>query len=86
VEIERKFLVDRRPSDIDLTSAALRQGYLVIGDDGEARIRDAGGAFTLTVKSRGSLSREEHEIPLSREQFGELWPATLWQARREDTA
>jgi CYTH domain-containing protein len=77
VEIERKFLVDRRPSDINLTSAALKQGYLVIGDDGEARIRDAGGAFTLTVKSRGSLSREEHEIPLSREQFDELWPATL---------
>jgi adenylate cyclase len=77
VEIERKFLVDRRPSDIGLTSAALRQGYLVIGDDGEARIRDAGGAYTLTVKSRGSLSREEHEIPLSREQFDELWPATL---------
>ena len=77
MEIERKFLVGQRPPDSGFTSAALRQGYLLIGDDGEVRIRDAGGAHTLTVKSRGSLSREEYEIPLSREQFDELWPATL---------
>lgn len=76
MEIERKFLVERRPPDLDLTSAALRQGYLVISDDGEARIRDAGGAHTLTVKSRGDLSREEYEIALSPGQFDELWPAT----------
>ena len=77
MEIERKFLVEQHPSDRGFTSAALRQGYLLIGDGGEVRIRDAGGVHTLTVKSRGSLSREEHEISLSREQFDELWPATL---------
>jgi adenylate cyclase len=76
VEIERKFLVEQLPPDAASTTSAIRQGYLIIGDDGEARIRDAGGAYTLTVKSRGSLSREEYEIPLSREQFDALWPAT----------
>jgi adenylate cyclase len=76
VEIERKFLLEQLPPDTASATSALRQGYLVIGDDGEARIRDAGGAYTLTVKSRGSLSREEYEIPLSRNQFDALWPAT----------
>ncbi|MFU8890365.1 MAG: CYTH domain-containing protein [Anaerosomatales bacterium] len=77
MEIERKFLVEQRPPAIAFTSAALRQGYLLIADDGEVRVRDAGGVYSLTVKSRGSLSREEHEVELTRDQFEALWPATL---------
>lgn len=55
----------------------IRQGYLVIGADGsEARVRDRAGVCTLTVKSKGDLSRGEYETEISEDQFATLWPAT----------
>ena len=40
------------------------------------RLRARGGQHTETVKSTGSMVREEREIELSVEQFDTLWPAT----------
>jgi hypothetical protein len=65
VEVERKFLIDPEslpfdPEDFEHT--AIRRGYLAIGDDGsETRIRDFGNdqRFELTVKSNGTVVREE---------------------------
>ena len=65
VEVERKFLIDPEslpfdPEDFEHT--AIRRGYLAIGDDGsETRIRDFGNdqRFELTVKSNGTVAREE---------------------------
>jgi CYTH domain-containing protein len=77
VEIERKFLVADGAPALDAShSKSLRQGYLIVADAGEARVRDADGSYTLTVKTGSGLVRGEYEIELSAEQFEALWPAT----------
>lgn len=80
VEIERKFLIDSTnvPEGLHLFQREwISQGYLVIGEDGsEARVRDRGSVFTMTVKSKGDLTRGEYETEISAEQFDALWPAT----------
>ncbi|GLW68961.1 CYTH domain-containing protein [Kitasatospora phosalacinea] len=77
VEIERKFLVPDGAAVPDGREFEVRQGYLVLGPEGaEARVREQGTACSLTVKRGVGLVRGEWEIPLSAEQFAELWPAT----------
>jgi CYTH domain-containing protein len=77
MEIERKFLVTTPPAGLRTApSVAIRQGYITTGLDGEVRLRDADGICTLTVKSGSGIVREEREIPIDREQFDALWPAT----------
>jgi len=77
VEIERKFLVAELPEGYrSVPSARLRQGYLLVAPTGSARLRDADGTRTLTVKSGSGLVRSEHEIEITSEQFEALWPAT----------
>jgi CYTH domain-containing protein len=78
-EIERKFLVTTLPENLNgYDHEQIRQGYLVIGKDGsEARVRDRESAYTMTVKSKGDLSRGEWETAITPEQFETLWPATL---------
>lgn len=79
-EIERKFLVDLTLLDAspeDFEYATIRQGYLVIGEDGsEARVRDKAGKYSITVKTKGDLVRGEWETELTESQFEILWPAT----------
>ena len=79
-EIERKFLVDTLPEGWEASPRkAVRQGYLADGGpEGGAtvRIREIGEAWRLTFKSGRGLSRREIEVPLSRDQFEPLWPAT----------
>lgn len=77
-EIERKFLVRHLPENLEnYNHDEIRQGYLVLGKDGsEARIRERGDEYTMTVKSKGDLSRGEWETPITKEQFDTLWPAT----------
>lgn len=82
IEVERKFLINPEslpfdPEDFEHT--AIRQGYLAIGDDGsETRIRDFGNdqRFELTVKSNGTVAREEKNIEISSEVFESLWLLT----------
>ncbi len=77
MEIERKFLIAASASELPAGPwTQLRQGYLASGPDGEVRLRDAGGALTLTVKSGAGLVREEREIELTAPQFEALWPLT----------
>lgn len=78
VEVERKFLVGAIPENLDeFNHEAIKQGYLVIGEDGsEARLRNRDGSYTMTVKSKGELSRGEWEAPITSEQFAVWWPAT----------
>ncbi len=83
VEVERKFLIDLEslpfnPEDFEHTT--IRQGYLAVSDDGsETRIRDFGNdqRFELTVKSNGTVAREEKNIQIDKEVFESLWPLTL---------
>jgi CYTH domain-containing protein len=79
VEIERKWLVPELPPEAlgGPPPDAIQQGYLTIASDGaETRVRRRGAQCSLTVKSGTGLSRAEHEITITAEQFDGLWPAT----------
>jgi len=85
LEIERKFLVDRAPGDLDAYPAAdIDQGYIAITDDGvEIRIRSYGGRSFLTIKSGGSEVRLEEEIEIDERRFRSLWPLTAGRRIRK---
>jgi adenylate cyclase len=77
IEIERKFLVERPPDDLDAhPSGEIKQGYLAITDDVEVRVRRYGDRSFLTVKSSGNESRVEEEIEIDARRFDALWPLT----------
>jgi CYTH domain-containing protein len=76
VEIERKFLVDRTPPELD-SGKPIEQGYLVVGEDGvEVRVRRIGDRTVLTVKSGPGMVRTEEEIEIDERRFESLWPLT----------
>ncbi len=75
-EIERKFLVERAPDDLDAHDRwTIAQGYLATGHV-EVRVRRAGDDTFLTIKSGDGLVRAEEEMPIERERFERLWPLT----------
>ena len=78
VEIERKFLVDEPPAELASVKASdIRQGYLVIAEDGdEVRVRERGSELTLTVKQGSGRVRAEEEVELDRDSFDRLWKLT----------
>ncbi len=76
-EIERKFLVEKTPRDINShPHEEIRQGYLELSDDSELRIRRYGNRHSQTRKSGSGLSREEVEKAIPKEEFDSLWPET----------
>lgn len=78
-EIERKFLLQGEPEWLgDCPSRQIEQGYLVLADDGEVRVRriDGGQDARLTVKRGEGRTRRETEVELIAEQATDLWPAT----------
>jgi adenylate cyclase len=80
LEVERKFLLPEAPGWLgDHPSTEVEQGYLVIADAVEVRLRAADGHRLLTVKRGHGEVREEVEIQLSAEQFDALWPLTEGQ-------
>lgn len=71
MEIERKFLVDRLPSDLEMYPyQRIEQAYLCT--EPVLRIRRRNDAYVLTYKGAGFLTREEHEFPLSKEAYDHL--------------
>jgi adenylate cyclase len=79
VEIERKFIVARRPELDQSDRFELEQGYLATaGDEGgvEVRLRRTADELVLTVKAGAGRTRTEEEIELDRERFDSLWPLT----------
>ncbi len=71
MEIERKFLVKQLPDLVDCTHKTITQAY--ISTDPVIRIRKMDEAYALTVKSHGSMIREEFELPITLEQYESLW-------------
>src|SRR5262245_43279665 len=73
-EIERKFLAGELPADVHAQRATrIRQAYLSI-EPAEVRVRGSDDrAYELTVKSVGGLERTEVTLPVTAEQFEELW-------------
>jgi adenylate cyclase len=72
-EIERKFKVEALPDHLLGPGSAIRQGYLSV-EPVEIRLRAQDGGHELTVKSLGGLRRVEVGLPVTPEQFDELWP------------
>lgn len=76
LEIERKFLVDEVPPDLEIGSKdEIEQGYLALGDS-QVRLRRQGDRTLLTAKRGGGMTRDEVEVALDPEPFEELWPLT----------
>ncbi len=77
-EIERKFLVNNLPSELDRhPHSEIIQGYLMITDnDVEIRVRKKGGRYYHTVKSGTGLVRKEVEKEITEAEFLEHWPET----------
>ncbi|MBN2540587.1 MAG: CYTH domain-containing protein [Bacilli bacterium] len=67
-EIERKFLVQYLPEELEkYQSVEIEQNY--ISFQPEKRIRKLSESYFFTEKSEGSLAREEHERPISKQEY-----------------
>lgn len=71
MEIERKFLVNKLPANLkDYTFKTIEQAYL--STEPVVRIRKSDEVYTLTYKSNGFMSREEYNLPLTKEAYYHL--------------
>lgn len=73
MEIERKFLIDKIPDSIDLSSLKCRrieQGYLCT--EPVVRVRRDNDDYYLTYKSKGLMAREEYNLPLNEAAYNTL--------------
>lgn len=77
-EVERKFLVEQLPDDLDqYPSERIYQGYLAVDPTGtQVRLRRRGYHTLLTIKSGKGLARAEEEFLIDGPRFERLWPAT----------
>ncbi len=77
LEIERRFIVATPPRGLTTRPCMeIRQGYLVVEENREVRIRQRDLSCTLTVKEGHGLVRSETEVSISVKQFETLWPLT----------
>ena len=77
-EVERKFLLDTLPDDIEQQpNNLIRQGYVVTDASNEVRVRAKGENYYLTIKQGSGLSRNEVEMAISEDQFNTLWELTV---------
>ncbi|MCI9269734.1 MAG: CYTH domain-containing protein [Dorea sp.] len=71
MEIERKYLINRIPEELNIVRTRdIEQGYLCT--EPVVRIRRDNDKYELTYKSKGFLSREEYNLPLTREAYAHL--------------
>ena len=71
MEIERKFLVNKLPEDLEsYPSALIEQGYL--SGSPVVRVRQDGDSYYLTYKGAGLIAREEYNLPLTAESYAHL--------------
>lgn len=73
MEIERKFLIDTLPANLDsYPFHKIEQGYLCTNP--VIRIRRQDEEYYLTYKSKGLMVREEYNLPLTKEAYEHLLP------------
>ena len=71
MEIERKFLLKELPDNLHTYPVRhLEQGYLCTAP--VVRIRRDNDKYELTYKGKGSMIREEHNLPLTKEAYEHL--------------
>ena len=85
-EIERKFLISALPNEVgQQTKMEIEQGYLALDANGnEVRLRRISNTYFLTVKSNGTIQRQEYEVELTSSQFHTLWEGTLGRRLEKD--
>jgi len=78
MEIERKFLIASLPPGFlgGHQGEKIDQGYLILEDRSELRIRNRAGRCTMTLKQGSGLERVEQEKEIDSELFAMLWPLT----------
>ncbi len=73
MEIERKFLIQELPDDLErFPHAEIIQAYL--NTEPVLRIRKYGDDYIFTYKGSGLMVREEYNLPLTKEAFEHLLP------------
>ncbi len=73
MEIERKFIINNPPDDLEsYPHHYISQGY--ISTEPVVRIRKRDEEYILTIKSKGLMARTEIEKPLTKIEFEELIP------------
>ena len=71
MEIERKYLVETCPEDVETYPCRMiEQGYLSI--EPVVRVRRDNDDYILTYKSKGLMIREEYNLPLTKESYEHL--------------
>lgn len=71
MEIERKFLIKQLPENLDkYPCRRLEQGYLCTAP--VVRIRKDNETYELTYKGKGSMIREEYNLPLTADAYAHL--------------
>ena len=71
MEIERKYLIRQLPANLSTYPVRyIEQGYLCT--EPVVRIRRDNDSYELTYKSKGLMTREEHNLPLTREAYEHL--------------
>jgi len=71
MEIERKFLVKQLPDNLQAYPfQILEQAYLCT--EPVVRVRRSDDSYILTYKSKGLMSREEYNLPLTQESYEHL--------------
>lgn len=84
MEIERKFLINKLPENLEsYPFHRIEQGYLCTQP--VVRIRRQDDSYILTYKSGGMMMREEYNLPLTKESYEHLRPkidGTLIAKRR----
>lgn len=71
MEIERKFLIKNLPKQLEsYPSKKLEQGYISISP--VIRIRKSDNSYILTIKGKGLIAREEHELMIDQAQYKNL--------------
>ena len=73
IEIERKFLIKKKPFSIAKMSLKINQGYIINEKSKVIRVREKGDDYFLTIKGNNiGISRLEYDFPISKEDAKEL--------------
>jgi adenylate cyclase len=73
MEIEKKWLLQELPEKLyTYPSESIEQGYVMVTENEELRIRKKEQSFFLTFKKGSGTTRQEIEIGISREQYDEF--------------
>lgn len=73
MEIERKYLIPRLPDNLSsYPFRIIEQGYL--NTEPVIRIRKDNDHYELTYKSKGLMTREEYNLPLTQDAYEHLLP------------